>query len=93
MTAVVVDLRDHRPGGSQCPPPWRAPIQAGLVATGVTLAIAWPGLRGYGRHIVPDNPSVQPLNYATATLTVLGVIWGVVAIWLVIHASSSSRNP
>lgn len=79
--------------GRVVPMRWRAPIQAGLVATGITLAIAWPGIRGYGRHLVPDNPSVQPLNYATATLTVLGAVWGVVAIRLVVRARSSSRNP
>ncbi len=65
---------------------WRAPIQAGLMATAITVAIGWPGLRGYGRHLVPDNPSVQPLNYATAVGTVVGIIWAVVAIWLITRA-------
>ena len=65
---------------------WRAPIQAGLMATAITVAIGWPGLRGYGRHLVPDNPSVQPLNYATAVGTIVGIIWAVVAIWLIARA-------
>ena len=64
---------------------WRPPIQAGLFATGVTLLIGWPGWRGYGRHLVPDNPSVQPLDYTTAILTVLAVIWITVAIWLALR--------
>ena len=64
---------------------WRPPIQAGLFATGVTLLIAWPGWRGYGRHLVPDNTSVQPLDYTTAILTVLAVIWITVAIWLALR--------
>ena len=67
---------------------WRPPIQAGLFATGVTLLIGWPGWRGYGRHLVPDNPSVQPLDYTTAILTVLAVIWSVVAIWLALRLRS-----
>lgn len=71
--------------GRVVPMRWRAPIQAGLMATAITIAIGWPGLRGYGRHTVPDNPSVQPLNYATAVATVGGIIWAVVAAWLIIR--------
>ena len=77
--------------GRVVPMRWRAPIQAGLMATGITVAIGWPGLRGYGRHLVPDNPSVQPLNYATAVGTVVGIIWAVVAIWLVARTLRSRR--
>ena len=72
--------------GRLVPARFRAPVQAGLVASAITLAIGWPGLRGYGRHIVPDNPSVQPQNYATAVLTILAIIWGVVALWLTLRA-------
>ena len=72
--------------GRVVPMRWRAPIQAGLMATAITVAIGWPGLRGYGRHLVPDNPSVQPLNYATAVGTVVSIIWAVVAIWLIARA-------
>ena len=77
--------------GRVVPMRWRAPIQAGLMATGITVAIGWPGLRGYGRHLVPDNPSVQPLNYATAVGTVVGIIWTVVAIWLIARTLGSRR--
>lgn len=72
--------------GRLIPVRFRAPVQAGLVASSITLAIGWPGLRGYGHHLVPDNPSVQPLNYATAVLTVLAIVWGFVALWLTILA-------
>ena len=71
---------------------WRAPIQAGLVATGVVALLGWPGWRGYGRHLVPDNPSVQPLDYTTAILTVLAVIWGIVAIWLIARLTRRRAN-
>jgi hypothetical protein len=63
-------------------PGWaRAPVQAGLVATGVLLLIAWAPLRGYGRAAVPDNPSVQPLDYGTALATVLALVWLVATVW------------
>lgn len=67
-------------------PGWlRPPVQAGLVATGVLLLIAWAPLRGYGRALVPDNPSVQPLDYRTALVTVVAVVWLVAAAWAVLR--------
>ena len=63
----------------------RVPIQLGLVATGVVLVVGWAPLRGYGRATVPDNPSVQPLDYSTAVLTVLAAVWIVVAVWIAIR--------
>lgn len=62
--------------------PWRAPLQAGLFASAIVIAVVWPALRGYGRASVPDNPSLEPLDYATALATVLGVIWGLIACWI-----------
>ncbi len=73
------------------PARWRAPVQAGLMATGVTLLLGWPGWRGYGRHLVPDNPSVQPLDYTTAILTVLAIIWGAVVVWLALRLVADHR--
>jgi len=61
--------------GRAVPDRFRFPVQAALVATGVVLLIAWAPLRGYGRAVVPDNPSVQPLNYATAVVTILVLVW------------------
>ena len=63
------------------PEPWRTPVRAGLISSALVVAIAWPALRGYGRARVPDNTSVQPLEYDTAVLTVLGAVWLVVACW------------
>jgi len=57
----------------------RVPLQAGLFASAIVIAVAYPALRGYGRS--PDNPTVQPLDYATATLTVLAVVWASAAVW------------
>jgi hypothetical protein len=67
-------------------PRWcRTPVDAGLLASGVLLIVVFPALRGYGRDTVPDNPSVQPLDYATSTLTALAVVWAAVAVWLVVR--------
>jgi hypothetical protein len=67
-------------------PRWcRAPILAGLIASGVLLIVVFPALRGYGRDTVPDNPSVDPLDYTTATLTALAVVWALAAAWLAIR--------
>ena len=37
----------------------------------------------YGRMRAPDNATVQPLNYATATLTAVGIVAALAAVWLV----------
>ena len=62
--------------------PARRYLAAGLALSGVALALAWPGLRGYGR--LPDNPSVLPLDYAAGLRAVLLVLWlGLLAAFLV----------
>ncbi len=63
------------------PEPWRSPARAGLFLSALLVAIAWPALRGYGRARVPDNHSVQPLDYASAVLIVLAIVWIGVACW------------
>jgi hypothetical protein len=73
---------------------WRAPLLAGLFGSAVVLAIAWAPLRGYGRATVPDNGSVQPLDYATATATVLGFVWLAVVAWILVrHWSDHAERP
>jgi hypothetical protein len=61
----------------------RAPVQAGLFATAVALALAWPGLAGTAE--ASDNPTIQPIDYRTATLTVLAVVWAAVGVWAVVR--------
>ena len=60
LVAFVVLRRDA--GGRRA-----APLRAALFGSAVMIAIAWPGIRHYGRMRAPDNVSVQPLNYATST--------------------------
>jgi hypothetical protein len=71
----------------------RVPVQAGLVASGVVVLVGWAAWRGYGRAVVPDNPTVQPLDYTTAILTVFGIVWGIVAIWIVARTARRRSSP
>jgi hypothetical protein len=74
-------------------PHWcRAPVQAALITTGVLLIVVFPALRGYGRDTVPDNPSVQPLDYTTSTLTALAVVWAAAAVWAVVRVVTPDRE-
>jgi hypothetical protein len=74
-------------------PRWcRAPVQAALLTSGVLLIVVFPALRGFGRDHVPDNPSVQPLDYTTATLTALAVVWAAAGVWLVVRLATSDRG-
>jgi hypothetical protein len=74
-------------------PRWcRAPVQAALLTSGVLLIVVFPALRGFGRDHVPDNPSVQPLDYTTSTLTALAVVWAGAAVWLTVRLVTSDRG-
>jgi len=76
------------------PRPIRAPVRFGLVATGVVALVGWAPWRGYGAAIVPDNRTVQPLDYTSAILTVLAVVWGIVLVWAlgaVVRRGASDR--
>lgn len=74
------------------PRSWRVPVQAGLVACGVAALVGWAAWRGYGRATVPDNPTVQPLDYTTAILTVWAIVGAIVAIWIAIAAIGRRRG-
>lgn len=74
-------------------PRWcRAPVQAALLTTGVLLIVVYPALRGFGRDTVPDNPSVQPLDYTTSTLTVLAIVWAAAAVWAALRLATPGRE-
>jgi hypothetical protein len=61
--------------------PARAPIRAGVLASAIVIAVAFPALGAFGRKA--NNPTVLPLDYPMAVLTVLGVVWALAAAWLV----------
>jgi hypothetical protein len=80
VVAVGLGLRRVVPGRA-----W-APLTFGLFTTAVVVAIAWAPLRGYGR--VPDNPSIQPLDYSDTTTRALALVWLGTAVWI---ATSAAR--
>jgi hypothetical protein len=57
--------------------PWRAPMQAGLVVTGMVALFAYPLVRGYGR--AHRNPSSLPRDYGEGLAVVVAAVWLVVA--------------
>jgi hypothetical protein len=63
---------------ARIPARWRAPIQGGLIATGIIALMSWPLLRGYGKD--PRDLSALPNNYAANLVIVLGVVWAVVGL-------------
>jgi hypothetical protein len=65
------------------PPIFRWPVRAGAIGTAFVFLLAYPALRGFGRETAPGNTSVQPLDYPTAVLTAVGIVWGVALIWAV----------
>jgi len=73
------------------PPAYRAPLQAGFFASAILTVIALPGLRRYGKP--PDNPTVQPVNYAHGLAITVGAIWLVVVAEVVRRAVIRRRRP
>ena len=60
-------------------PPWRTPLLAGLATSAVVVLFAVPLLGRYGAK--PKNPTLLPLDYPSAVVTVLVVVWTGVAVW------------
>ncbi len=69
----------------------RAQVRAALFTTAIVIALAWPGIREYGRMRAPDNASVQPLNYATGVATVVVVVWFICGAWFLVDLRRSRR--
>ena len=70
----------------------RVQVRAGIFASAIVLAIAWAPLHGYGHANAKGNSSVEPLNYATAVLTVLVVIWALAGGWFAVTALRRRRQ-
>lgn len=69
----------------------RAPVQAGAIASACVLLVAAAPLARTADGT--RNPTIQPLDYRTATLTVLAVVWSACALWVLIRARRSVRRP
>ncbi len=65
------------------PPRWRAPTQAGLILSGTVLLVAWLPLNETAAGT--DNPTIQPNDYRTATLALLGGIWVAMVGWALVR--------
>ena len=68
---------------------WRAPVQAGAVISGAVLLVALAPLRHTAAS--SGNPTIQPLDYRTATLTVLAMVWVPVLGWGARRAARARR--
>lgn len=68
-------------------PSWaRAPVRAGLAASAVLAAVAWPEIAGYGED--PTIPSLLPWDEITGLLAYLAVVWLTVGVVLLRTRSS-----
>ncbi len=67
----------------------RAHVQAGLVGGAAVLAVVWVPLRGWGGNA--GNATIRPLDYTSATITALALVWAVVALSALVAAVRSRR--
>lgn len=65
-------------------PPYRAVVQAALIASAAVTLVALPLVLGYGR--IADNPSALPGDYGRGVLAVLAVVWLAAAVALLTRA-------
>jgi hypothetical protein len=72
-------------------PKWvRAPVQVGLLMTATVLLVGWLPL--IGSADAAGNDTIQPLDYRTAVATVLGLVWGSVAVWTLVAWGAHRRS-
>ena len=75
---------------SRVAPRWlRPPLTFAGFAAAITLAIAWRPLHGTAHY--KQNPSFQPLNYATALATVYAVIGVITIAWAAVRFRARER--
>jgi hypothetical protein len=65
--------------GRWTPAPVHTPLRAAALGSALVIAVGWPGLRGYGDK--PDNATIHPLDYGSAVLTLLALLWGAALVW------------
>lgn len=65
--------------GRCTPPAARTPLRTAVLGTALIVAVGWPGLRGYGNKA--DNATIHPLDYGTAVLTLLVLLWVAALVW------------
>lgn len=67
------------------PARWRGPVHVGVVASASILLLAALPLAGTAADA--GNPTIQPLDYRTSTLTALALVWAAIGTWAVVRAA------
>lgn len=83
---IAVGVLVHR----VVPAPYRAVVQAALVASAAVTLVALPLVLGYGR--IADNPSALPRDYGRGLLTVLAAVWLAAAVALAVLSRRHGRR-
>jgi hypothetical protein len=65
--------------GRWTPAAVHTPLRTAVLGTGLIVAVGWPGLRGYGNK--PDNATIHPLDYTSAVVTLLVLLWVAALAW------------
>jgi hypothetical protein len=65
-------------------------VHAGVVISAFVLAVAYLPLRHSAA--AARNPTIQPLDYRTSTLTALAIVWAGVGLWALIRWQTSRRR-
>lgn len=68
----------------------RAPVQVGLLGTGIAIVASLPNVLGRGTSA--DVPSALPFNYAGRVAVLLAVLWVAMAGWALFRLVRSRRN-
>jgi hypothetical protein len=71
--------------GRWTPPVVHTPLRAAVLGTALVVALGWPGLRGYGNK--PDNATIHPLDYGSAVLTLLVLLWVAALVWSAVRVA------
>ncbi|MFL6123354.1 hypothetical protein [Actinophytocola sp.] len=73
------------------PKPWRAPVTAGVVLSGVLTLVAIPLLwRPYGTAV---NPGLHDRDYGAGLAVALGAVWAAVLVTGLVRRRRSARRP
>lgn len=71
------------------PARWRGPVHVGVVASASILLLAALPLVGSAEDA--GNPTIQPLDYRTSTLTALALVWAAIGTWAAVRAARARR--
>lgn len=76
--------------GRAAPAAVRPAVQVATIVSAAVVTVGWLPLRGSARYV--GNPTIQPLDYSTAVLTALALVWAAVGIWALGRARRGRRS-